>query len=252
MTHDSLRISRRDFLKDAGLFMGGTALGISGTFLKQPEENKAPAVFICPFCAQGFVSFNDLNTHVTKNHTGSEQTILYACPYCQERFPSLESLQTHTGTEGLITFKVNGHDFSLPVKANWTLVFVLREKLGLTGTKIGCEQGSCGTCTVLVDGRAMLACLVLAIELNGREISTIEGMAVGGMLSPLQQAFVEGSAAQCGYCTPGFIMTARHLLEKNPHPTRDEVREALAGNLCICGNTKNVVETVLVFGNRDK
>ena len=125
-----------------------------------------------------------------------------------------------------------------------TLLEVLREDLGLTGTKHGCELGECGTCTVLVDGEPVLSCLVLPVEVEGRRITTVEGMAQGGSLHPLQQAFAELGAAQCGYCTPGILLTATALLAERPSPTRQEVKEALAGNLCRCTGYTKILDAV--------
>jgi carbon-monoxide dehydrogenase small subunit len=125
-----------------------------------------------------------------------------------------------------------------------TLLEVLREDLGLTGTKHGCELGECGTCTVLVDGEPVLSCLVLPVEVEGQRITTVEGMAQGGRLHPLQQAFAELGAAQCGYCTPGILLTATALLAERPSPTRQEVKEALAGNLCRCTGYTKILDAV--------
>ena len=125
-----------------------------------------------------------------------------------------------------------------------TLLEVLREDLGLTGTKHGCELGECGTCTVLVDGEPMLSCLVLPVQVEGRRITTVEGMAQAGRLHPLQLAFAELGAAQCGYCTPGILLTATALLAERPSPTRQEVKEALAGNLCRCTGYTKILDAV--------
>ncbi len=143
-----------------------------------------------------------------------------------------------------LTLKVNGERRDLIVAAHKTLLEVLREDLNLTGTKHGCELGECGTCTVLVDGLPVLSCLALPVELQGREIKTVEGMAENGRLHPLQQAFAELGAAQCGYCTPGILLTAEALLAGNTAPTRNEVREALAGNLCRCTGYTKILEAV--------
>ena len=143
-----------------------------------------------------------------------------------------------------LTLTVNGETRDVIVPVHKTLLEVLREDLNLTGTKHGCELGECGTCTVLVDGVPVLSCLVLPVELQGREIKTVEGMAENGRLHPLQQAFAELGAAQCGYCTPGILLTAEALLAANAAPTRDEVREALAGNLCRCTGYTKILEAV--------
>jgi aerobic-type carbon monoxide dehydrogenase small subunit (CoxS/CutS family) len=144
----------------------------------------------------------------------------------------------------VLALDVNGRRTQLLVPVHKTLLEVLREDLALTGTKHGCELGECGTCTVLVDGRPELSCLLLPIQLEGRVMTTIEGMAHGSELHPLQQAFAELGAAQCGYCSPGILLTARSLLDVNQRPSRDEIREALAGNLCRCTGYVKILEAV--------
>ena len=144
----------------------------------------------------------------------------------------------------LLSLTVNGETRDILAPAHKTLLEVLREDLGLTGTKHGCELGECGTCTVLLDGEPVLSCLALPLECQGRRITTVEGMAEGGRLHPLQQAFAELGAAQCGYCTPGILLTAQALLADNPAPTRDEIRHALAGNLCRCTGYTKILEAV--------
>lgn len=139
---------------------------------------------------------------------------------------------------------VNGRTHEVAFPVHKTLLEVLREDLNLTGTKHGCELGECGTCTVLVDGKPILSCLALAVECRGKEIRTIEGMADGTRLHPLQEAFADLGAAQCGYCTPGFLLTAQALLEKKPDPTRQEIKEALSGNLCRCTGYLKIFEAV--------
>jgi len=151
-----------------------------------------------------------------------------------------------------LTLTVNGEARDLVVAVHKTLLEVLREDLGLTGTKHGCELGECGTCTVLVDGEPVLSCLALPVELQGRDIKTVEGMADGSRLHPLQQAFAELGAAQCGYCTPGILLTAEALLEDNPTPSRDEVRVALAGNLCRCTGYTKILDAVELAALRMK
>jgi aerobic-type carbon monoxide dehydrogenase small subunit (CoxS/CutS family) len=143
-----------------------------------------------------------------------------------------------------LSLSVNGETQEVLVAAHKTLLEVLREDLDLMGTKHGCELGECGTCTVLVDGEPVLSCLALPVDLAGREITTVEGMAEGGRLHPLQQAFAELGAAQCGYCTPGILLTAKALLAERPNPTRQEIKEALAGNLCRCTGYTKILDAV--------
>jgi aerobic-type carbon monoxide dehydrogenase small subunit (CoxS/CutS family) len=146
--------------------------------------------------------------------------------------------------KALIRFTLNGEQSEVAFAPHKTLLEVLREDLGLTGTKHGCELGECGTCTVLIDGQAILSCLFLGLDAEDREVTTIEGMAEGGKLHPLQDTFADLGAAQCGYCTPGFLLVAKELLDKNPSPNRNEIQEALAGNLCRCTGYIKIYEAV--------
>ena len=150
-----------------------------------------------------------------------------------------------------IALTINGGKYELRVQVDWTLADVLREKLGLTGTKMMCGEGDCGSCTILIGGEPVLSCLTLALECDGKDILTVEGLGdpATGELHPLQKAFVERSGMQCGVCTSGMLMTAKALLENNSNPKEDEVREALAGNLCRCGNYKRITECVMVAGD---
>jgi len=150
----------------------------------------------------------------------------------------------------VLTLDVNRERFELLVPVHKTLLEVLREDMRLTGTKHGCELGECGTCTVLVDGKPQLSCLLLPIQLQGRPVTTVEGMADGSTLHPLQQAFAELGAAQCGYCTPGILLSAKSLLAENAAPTRDDIREALAGNLCRCTGYTKILEAVELAAGR--
>lgn len=144
-----------------------------------------------------------------------------------------------------IKLKVNGIHYDLNIETHRTLVEVLRETLGLTGTKKSCNEGECGACTVLVDGKPAASCLVLAIEVQGKEITTIEGLAEGTKLHPLQEAFVKHMAIQCGFCTPGMVMVAKAFLDENPKPTVAEVRKAISGNLCRCTGYQQIVDAVM-------
>jgi carbon-monoxide dehydrogenase small subunit len=143
-----------------------------------------------------------------------------------------------------ITLKINGESYEARVKPSETLLEVLRDKLGLTGTKEGCDTGKCGACTVLIEGKAVRSCLTLAIAARDKEITTIEGLAHGKELHPIQQAFVEHGALQCGFCTPGMIMISKAFLEENPDPTEQEIREALIGNICRCTGYVKIVEAI--------
>src|SRR5216110_1185857 len=143
-----------------------------------------------------------------------------------------------------ISFTLNGEAAEVAFAPHKTLLEVLREDLALTGTKHGCELGECGTCTVLVDGRSILSCLMLGLDAEGRAVTTIEGMAEAGRLHPLQDTFADLGAAQCGYCSPGFLLAAKELIEKNSQPTRDEIKEALSGNLCRCTGYIKIYEAV--------
>jgi aerobic-type carbon monoxide dehydrogenase small subunit (CoxS/CutS family) len=143
-----------------------------------------------------------------------------------------------------ISFRLNGEQTEVAFAPHKTLLEVLREDLNLTGTKHGCELGECGTCAVLVDGRSILSCLMLGLDAEGREVKTIEGMADGAELHPLQQTFADLGAAQCGYCSPGFLLVAEELLQKSPNPSRMEIQEALSGNLCRCTGYIKIYEAV--------
>lgn len=143
-----------------------------------------------------------------------------------------------------LTMIVNGHPVLVEIEPDELLVDVLRERLGLTGTKIGCNEGECGACTVIMDGKPVLSCLVPALRAEGLEITTIEGLSDGEKLHPLQHAFVQYGAVQCGYCTPGLIMSAEALLRMNPNPDRDEIKEAIAGNLCRCTGYVQIIEAI--------
>jgi carbon-monoxide dehydrogenase small subunit len=145
----------------------------------------------------------------------------------------------------IIQLTVNGEDYDLSVTPNRTLLEVLRNELNLTGTKEGCGEGACGLCTVLLDGQPVRSCLTLAVEAQGKAITTIEGLAEGGKLHPIQQAFVEHGAIQCGFCSPGMILVTKALLDENPHPTEQEAREAISGNVCRCTGYAKIVEAML-------
>jgi xanthine dehydrogenase YagT iron-sulfur-binding subunit len=147
---------------------------------------------------------------------------------------------------------INGRFHRLLVEPRWSLLFVIREKLGLTGTKVGCERGECGACTVLINGQARYACMTLAMEAEGMEITTLEGLMRGEELGPVQQAFLEQDAYQCGYCTPGQIMAVEGLLRLHPNPSPEEIRQGISGNLCRCGAYSNIFKAVRQAANLRK
>jgi carbon-monoxide dehydrogenase small subunit len=163
-------------------------------------------------------------------------------------------MMPETITIKVIHMVVNGQDREIEVRPNELLADVLRERLGLTGTKIGCEAGECGACTVLINGKPTLSCLTLTIECEGKEILTIEGIgdAAKGELHPLQKAFVEHYGVQCGFCTPAMILTAKAFLEKNPSPNEDEIREAINGVICRCTGYMQIVESILAAAEEIK
>jgi carbon-monoxide dehydrogenase small subunit len=149
-----------------------------------------------------------------------------------------------------IDLNVNGEDFPIEVEPEKTLLEVLRDTLHFTGTKEGCGLGDCGTCIVLMDGQPVNSCLMLAVDARGRSITTIEGLDAGGELHPLQQSFLEKGAVQCGFCTPGMILSAKALLDENPKPSALEIKEALSGVLCRCGSYKKIIEAVQAAGEK--
>jgi aerobic-type carbon monoxide dehydrogenase small subunit (CoxS/CutS family) len=179
----------------------------------------------------------------------------YLCPYCQESFHAFEAIKSHTLSrhpreslpepEGIIHITVNGQKYDLQVDPDWTLYHLIHDKLGLTGTKLMCDRGACGSCTVIMNGRPILSCMTLAIECTGKQIETVEGIAAAN--HPIVEEYVQHHCMQCGYCTPGFVVTAKALLDRNLDPTEDEIREALGGNLCRCGtypqHPKAILET---------
>ncbi len=161
--------------------------------------------------------------------------------------PEMENLPKK---EKSVALTVNGKKVEADVNCRVTLAEFLREELGLIGTKVGCNRGECGSCTVILDGNPVYSCTVLAVETSGREIQTIEGLTDEEKLHPLQEAFIEYDALQCGYCTPGMIMSVKALLDSNPHPTEDDVRSAIDGNLCRCGSYPNIIKATLAVSEK--
>jgi xanthine dehydrogenase YagT iron-sulfur-binding subunit len=179
--------------------------------------------------------------------TGTAIAVATAAPRIQAQAPAVESVP-----KTAIRLTVNGVDRRVEVEDRWTLVELLRDHLGLTGTKIGCDRGECGACTVLLDGRPVYSCSNLAVWADGRAVQTVEGLAQNGRLDPLQQAFIDHDAPQCGFCTSGQLMCAKGLLNRTPHPTADEVRAGMTGNLCRCAGYNHYVEAVLAASTTSK
>ncbi len=238
----TIEISRRKFLKDAGLVVGGASIG-SMAFLNACKGGETITKTVTN-TATSTVTTTAAATTVTVNK--------FVCPVDGQEFPTLDDLKAHYNAahpgapaiEGLVTLTVNDVNYVMKVEPWWPLSFVLRDQLGLFGLKVGCDHGNCGTCTVLADGVPVFSCLMLAIECQGKKLTTIEALSNGSNLSPLQQKFYNNEAFQCGYCTPGILLASTALLANNPKPTADDVRAALAGHLCFCGNFLKVVETV--------
>jgi aerobic-type carbon monoxide dehydrogenase small subunit (CoxS/CutS family) len=167
----------------------------------------------------------------------------YSCPYCLNTFETFEAIKFHILNghprellpvpEGTIHITINSQEYQLQVEPDWTLHYLLHDKLGLTGTKLMCDRGACGSCTVIMNGRPILSCMTLAVECNGQRIETVEGIAASN--HPLIEEYVKHHCMQCGYCTPGFVVTAKALLDRSLNPTEEDIREALGGNLCRCG-----------------
>ncbi|MCG2777599.1 MAG: (2Fe-2S)-binding protein [Desulfobacterales bacterium] len=183
----------------------------------------------------------------------SQTTYSYFCPYCALKYDSLEALKTHVleqhkaqplpTPEGQIRLTINGQEYHIQVEPEWTLYYLIHEKIGLTGTKMFCDRGACSSCTVIMDGRSVLSCMTLAIECDGKIIETIEG--IESKRHPLIEAYVRNHAMQCGYCTPGFVVTAKAFLDRQPNPIEEDIKDALAGNLCRCGTYPQHPKAVL-------
>ncbi|NLT67036.1 MAG: (2Fe-2S)-binding protein [Acidobacteria bacterium] len=216
VNNEGYGLNRRNFLKNAGVAVAGGALAAG---LTPPAERALAAEsaipsaltsFRCPICAKDFDTFAALKNHSASEHPG--------------RVPPVTT-----------TLNVNGKDYEVLIEPHWTLQRVLQFRLGLTGAKQMCGRGVCGSCTVIIDGRAVLSCTTLAVECEGKAIETVEGIAANPKWKALINSYCKWDAMQCGYCTPGFVVSAKVLLEKNPNPTEDQCREALAGNICCCG-----------------
>ena len=181
---------------------------------------KAETRFLCPYCSATFDAFEELRDHAVEQHKDESVPL----------------------PEGLIQLTINGQLYKVQVEPEWTLNYLIHDKLGLTSPKMFCDRGACGSCTVIMNGRPVLSCMSLAIECDGKTIQTAEGIAEAG--HPLVEAYVKHHCMQCGYCTPGFITTSKSLLDKNPNPSEEEIIEALGGNLCRCGTYPQHVKAI--------
>ena len=237
-------MTRRDFFKGvvAGAVVAAiAAIGIEELRIADMEEETTTSTTTLPGTTVTKTSTVATTALTTTTVPGPTSTKTTATTTTVTTGAPLE-----VGYSRIITLRVNGEDHTLEVMNNWTLLEVLNNKLGLVGTKDGCDRGSCGACTIIMDGRAVYSCTVLAVEAEGKDIVTIEGLSNGINLDPVQQAFKEHEAMQCGYCTPGFIMAGRALLDANPNPTEEEVKLAISGNLCRCGSYQRIVEAILM------
>ena len=209
-------LNRRNFLKNAGVAIAGGALATGLTMAPDGAVAAEAAIpstianFRCPTCAKDFNTYGELQSHFKAAHPG-------------HALPAVTKL------------KVNGKDYEVLIEPHWTLQRTLQFKLGLTGAKQMCDRGACGSCSVIIDGRAVLSCMTLAVECEGKSIETVEGIAANRKWKPLIDSYCKWDAMQCGYCTPGFVVSAKALLDKNPNPTEDQCKQALAGNICCCG-----------------
>jgi aerobic-type carbon monoxide dehydrogenase small subunit (CoxS/CutS family) len=221
------QISRREFLKDAGLIVGGATVG-SMAILSACKGGETATETV----TNTNTVTKTVTTTVTTGGTGGTSTVTVTA-----------TTPPGATTENIVKLTVNGHEYQIQVQPNWTLEYVLREKLGFVGIKTFCKRGACGSCTVIINSRPVLSCMLLAIECNNKNIETIEGIA--NDKNPLINAYINNECAQCGYCTPGFVVTAKALLDRKPNPSEDDIKEALAGNLCRCGTYPQHIQAVL-------
>ena len=208
-------LNRRNFLRSAGVVVTGSTLGAGMTLSGGMAAAAAPVSetlthFRCPLCSEDLGTFAELQNHFATDHP-------------QHVLPVTTKLN------------INGKDCEVLIEPHWTLQRTLQFRLGLTGAKHMCDRGACGSCTVIIDGRAVLSCTTLAVECEGKSIQTVEGIAADPKWKPLIDAYCKWDAMQCGYCTPGFLVSSKALLDKNAKPTEEECRQALAGNICCCG-----------------
>jgi aerobic-type carbon monoxide dehydrogenase small subunit (CoxS/CutS family) len=254
-------VTRRQFLAGTGIVVGGAAIGSAALLAACGGKGETETVTQTQTATQTVTTTQQVGTATvtttapgpTTTQTVTETISQYVCPYDDQVFGTVSALATHLEvehpTEELTRLTVNGAAYQLKVEPYWSLAKVLREQLGLTGTKLGCKDGSCGACAVLLEGKAVLSCLMLAIECKGKEITTIEGLAKGEELHPIQEAFIEHMGFQCGFCTPAMILSTKALLDTDLNPTREGIQEALSAILCRCGGYNQIFDSVLGAAN---
>jgi carbon-monoxide dehydrogenase small subunit len=245
-------LSRREFLKDAGLVVGGTAIGSIGILSACNGGTTTQTVTSTKTVTSGggtstvTVTSPPVVTTVTAAGAGK-----FTDPVDGTEWPSLDALKAHFNTvhpnadSNIVGLNVNGVDYNVLVKPYWSLGHVLRESLGLFGLKQGCSLGECAACTIIVNGKAVLACMQLACEAEGQTILTLESLSNNGKLGPIQQKFYDKEAFACGFCTPGFVMATAALYSVTPKPTLAEVRLAMSGHMCMCGENSRHVRTIV-------
>jgi aerobic-type carbon monoxide dehydrogenase small subunit (CoxS/CutS family) len=246
-------LSRRQFLKDAGLVVGGATVG-SMAILSACGETKTvtntstKTVTATTTVGASTQTITSPPVTTTITATGSNK---FTDPVDGTEWPTLDALKAHFNTvhpnadSNIVGLNVNGVDYNVLVKPYWSLGHVLRESLGMFALKQGCSLGECAACTIIVDGKAVLACMQLACEAEGLKITTLEGLSNNGTLGPVQQKFYNEEAFACGFCTPGWIMAAEALYKVKPKPTLDEVRLAMSGHMCMCGENSRHVRTIV-------
>ncbi len=246
-------VSRREFLKDAGLLVGGTAIGSTVLLAACGDGETVTEKVTTTVTSTGATTTKTVEVgEVTKTETITQQK--FVCPIDSMEFDSLAELQAHFEAEhggeapatalNVVKLTINGYEWEGQVEPQWNLKDFLHDRMGLIGVKSMCGgYGACGSCSVILDGKPVLSCMVLVIECNGAVIETSEGIAASQ--HPIIDAYIMNNAMQCGYCTPGFVVTAKALLDRNPNPTEADIREALEGNLCICPSYYAHVPAVL-------
>ncbi len=245
-------VSRREFLKDAGLLVSGTAIGSSILLAACGDGETVTEMATKTVTGAGSTATKTVTTTEQVGGATVTDTVTesrYICPVDGMEFDTLDELKEHYAevhadgdSSALTVLNINGKEYSAEIEDYWTLQYLLCE-LGLTGSaKTFCDHGACGSCTVNIDHRPVLSCMTLAIECEGKSIETIEGIAEAN--HPVIEAYIKNDVAQCGYCIPGFITTAKALLDKNPDPSTDEIKEALGGNLCRCGSYVNHIPAI--------